>query len=235
MKNLRAPRVSRGDGRRSTTQSAFLLLLALAAAHPLHAGYKAKPWQVRALQSYPSRLTSEGVTIAAEPLFRDDLAAQVFDKGDIVTRGIIPFAVAIFNDNDFPVQVDARSVELICGDERYRTLMPGEVVTRLYQKTGKGVRLPQPIPGISLGGGDASREPLQDFEQKFLTGKIVPPRGSSGGFLYFEISIKALRPYLAASQLYLPDVYREDDGSKLIFFEIEMKPAVEAAAPRSAK
>jgi hypothetical protein len=201
----------------------------------LQAGYKAKPWQVRPMQSYPSRLTSEGVTIAAEPLFRDDLAARVFDKGDIVTRGIIPFAIAIFNDNDFPVQVDARSVELVSGGERYRTLLPMEVVARLFQKSGKGVRLPQPIPGISLGGGDSTREALQDFEQKFLAGKIVPPRGSAGGFLYFEINIKALQPYLADSQLVLPDIYREDDGSKLIFFEIEMKPAVEAAPARSAK
>jgi len=40
-----------------------------------------------------------GVTIAVEPLFRDDLAAVVFDKNDIVT-GDYPSHV-IFNGNDF--------------------------------------------------------------------------------------------------------------------------------------
>ena len=235
MKDQSSPNMRRSARRHRAARLAFLALLVLAASTALQAKYKARPWNIRALQDYPSRLTSEGVTIAAEPLFRDDLAAQVFDKDDIVTRGIIPFAVAVFNDNDYPVQVGVPTAELICGDERYRTLTPGEVVTKIYQKSGKAVRLPQPIPGVSLGGGNPSPEALKDFEQKFLAGKIVPPHKSAGGFLYFEISIKALQPYLATSQLYLPDVYREDDGSRLIFFEIEMKPAVEAVPPRAAK
>src|SRR5437773_11461533 len=70
------------------------------------AGYKARPWSIRPLESYPSRLTSEGVTIAVEPLFLDSLAAKVFDKNDMVTRGIMPVAILIFNENDFPVMVD---------------------------------------------------------------------------------------------------------------------------------
>jgi hypothetical protein len=62
---------------------------------------KQRSWQIRTADDYASRLTSEGVTIAVEPLFRDELAAVVFDKNDIVTRGIIPLAVVIFNGNDF--------------------------------------------------------------------------------------------------------------------------------------
>ncbi len=44
---------------------------------------------------------SEAITIAIEPLFTDTLAAQVCDKKDTVTRGIMPLIIAIFNDNDF--------------------------------------------------------------------------------------------------------------------------------------
>ena len=101
------------------------------------AGYKVRPWNIRSAESYPARMTSEGVTIAVDPLFQDALAAQVFDKNDIVTRGIMPVAVAIFNENDFPVMVQGTSVELITGDDRLRTMYPNEVVPKLFAKGGR--------------------------------------------------------------------------------------------------
>jgi len=122
-----------------------LLLFGLACS-TLLAGYKSRPWQIRGADGYASRLASEGVTIAVEPLFRDDLAAVVFDKNDIVTRGIIPLAAVIFNGNDFPVRVDAESIELINGDDRLHTLQPGEVVARVFKKGSKGNWIPNPIP-----------------------------------------------------------------------------------------
>ena len=194
----------------------------------LLAGYKAKPWQIRTADSYVSRLTSEGVTIAVEPLFRDDLAAVVFDKNDIVTRGIIPLAVAIFNGNDFPIRVDADTAELINEDDRRHTLQPAEVVTRVFQKSKKGNWIPQPIPKVSTGDGQ-NEEALMDFEHKFLGGKVIPAHASGGGFLYFSVPATDVVSYLTASRLYIPDVYRDDNGSQMIFFEIELKPAVEAA------
>jgi hypothetical protein len=200
----------------------------------LLAGYKAKPWQIRAADSYVSRLTSEGVTIAVEPLFRDDLAAVVFDKNDIVTRGIIPLAVAIFNGNDFPVRVDAETAELINGDERLHTLQPAEVVARVFKKGSKGNWIPQPIPKVSTGDSQ-NEEALMDFEHKYLGGKVIPAHASGGGFLYFSVPANDPGVYLLASRLYLPDVNRDDTGSNMIFFEIELRPAVEAAPARPRK
>jgi hypothetical protein len=197
-------------------------------ASTLLAGYKARPWQIRAADSYPSRLTSEGVTIAVEPLFRDDLAAAVFDKNDIVTRGIIPLAVVIFNDNDFPVRVDADTAEVINGDDQLHTLQPAEVVARVFKKSGKGNWIPQPIPKVSTGDGK-NEDALADFDHKFLTGKVIPAHSSGGGFLYFSVPASDVRTYLSASRLYIPDIYRDDNGSNMIFFEIELKASVEAA------
>jgi hypothetical protein len=204
------------------------LVPAILLSSTLLAGYKARPWQIRAADSYPSRLTSEGVTIAAEPLFRNDLAAAVFDNDDIVTRGIIPLAVVIFNDNDFPVRVDAETAEVINGDDRLRTLQPVEVVARVFKKSGKGNWIPQPIPKVSTGDGK-NEEALADFDHKFLAGKVIPAHSSGGGFLYISVPASDVRTYLSASRLYIPDIYRDDNGSNMIFFEIELKASVEAA------
>jgi hypothetical protein len=190
------------------------------------AGYKTRPWSIRPAESYAARLTSEGVTIAVEPMFQDALAAQFFDKNDIVTRGIMPVAVAIYNQNDFPVMVQGTSVELICGEDRVRTLFPNEVVPRLFAK-GKNVWLPQPIPRTS--NDQSNREAIEDFDHKFLNRKVVPGREKGGGFLYLRISeIKDIRGYLEKARLYIPEVYRYDTGKSMIFFEIDLHAAVAA-------
>jgi hypothetical protein len=191
------------------------------------AGYKIRPWNMRPAESYAARLTSEGVTIAVEPMFQDALAAQVFDKNDMVTRGIMPVAVAIFNQNDFPVMVQGTSAELICGEDRVRTLYPNEVVARLFAKGNKNVWLPQPIPRAS--NDKSNREAMDDFDHKFLDRKVIPAREKGGGFLYLRISeIKDIRGYLEKSRLYIPEVYRHDTGKNMIFFEIDLHPAVAA-------
>ncbi len=188
-------------------------------------GYKARPWSPRPAESYAAQLTSEGVTIAVEPLYRDDMAAQVFDKNDMVSRGIMPLAVVIFNDNDFPVRVDGASIEVIAGDDHVRTLPPEEVATRIFQKSGKNIFIPQ-TPRLP-GGDRTNPDALTDLEHKFLDGKVVGAHDKGGGFLYFHLPVSQELPaYLSRARVYIPGVYREDNGSEMIFFEIDLKPAL---------
>jgi hypothetical protein len=207
----------------------FLTGLALAwAAVPVGAGYKARAWSVGAREGYPASLTSEGVTIAADPLFTDALAARVFDKDDIVTRGIMPLAILIFNDNDFPVEVDGSSIELIHGEDHVRTLAPNEVVYRLFRRDKSWIN--QQIPKASRS--ELNRDALDDFDNKFLMDKAVAPHDKGGGFLYLHIpEAKDLASYLSNALVYIPKIYRQDDGSRLIFFEIALQAAI-GAAPR---
>jgi hypothetical protein len=215
----------------------FFLLVSLLSAMALvwtsapgRAGYKARPLSVRERDSYPAKLTSEGVTIAAEPLFSDALAARVFDKDDIVTRGIMPLAIIIFNDNDFPVEVEGSSIELIHESDHLHTLMPNEVVYRLFRKD-KSSWLPQ-IPKLSKS--DLNSDALEDFDHKLLVNKLVASHGKEAGFLYFQLrEPKGLISYLANSTIYIPNVYRRDNGSRLVFFEIDLNAAVSAGSGSS--
>jgi len=214
-------------------QSRSLLLVALLLVGALGlSAYKSKPWTIRPAESYPSRLTSEKVTIAVDPLFLDSLAGQVFDRKDVVTRGVLPVAIAVFNENEFPVEIDGESIELIMGDEKLRSLEPGEVVGRLFQqKGGRKVWIPNPIPKIPSAVGPDT-EAFEDLEHKYFASKIVAPRAKGGGFLYFPVrNPNDLRKALEDSRLNIPDLYRQDTGDRLLYFEIELRQAI-AAAPK---
>jgi hypothetical protein len=199
----------------------FACLLAITTAF---AGYKAREWKIRALNTYPAHLVSEGVTIAVEPLFQDSMANQVFDKNDMIASGIMPVAVVIFNDNGFPVEVECKSIELILGDDHMHPLDPRDAVAQLSRSKGKGAWKPQ--IGIKLSSGSSSM--LDDFEAKYLAGKVVGPHQTKGGFLYFQIAgIKELRGELIKGTIYIPEIVRNNTGEKMMFFEIELKPAIE--------
>jgi hypothetical protein len=219
--------ISRGHFRRLSVLIFFLT------ASSVLAGYKARPWNIRGSDSYPARQTSEKVTIAVEPLFQDALAAQVFDKNDIVTRRIMPVAVIVFNDNDFPIEVDGASIELIRNDDRLRTLIPPEVVHRLFSKDGKKAWIPNPLPRLPTIGVKSNDPALDDFDQKFFGRKVVMPHEKAGGFLFFKLQEKEdARAYLMPARIYIPKIARNDTGAELIYFEIDLQQAV-AAAPRS--
>jgi len=205
------------------------IMLPLAALPIRAAAYKSRPWSVNERGSYPANLTSEGVTIAVEPLFTDALAARVFDKPDMVTRGIMPLAVIIFNDNDFPIEVDGLSVELIRERTPVRTMSPNEAVYRLFRKDRTWISKAA-IPRIPRS--DLNEAALDDFDAKFLLEKTVGPHEKGGGFLYLHIDSNDLVSYLSAAVVYIPNVYRRDNGSRMIFFEISLEAAIPAGVRR---
>jgi hypothetical protein len=187
--------------------------------------YKGRPWSPRSRSSYAASLTSEGVTIAVEPLFSDELAAQVFDKKDMVTRGIMPFVIAIFNDNDFPVEVEGSSIELINQDRHFQTLSPKETLARVFGNGRSVVKQTFPIPGASKS--KLNEDAVADFESKFLWNKIIPPHDKGGGFLYLPVPPSGnIAEYLSKSTIYIPNVFRRDSRSRMIFFEIELEAAI---------
>jgi hypothetical protein len=175
-----------------------------------------------------------------QPLFRDDLAAEIFDKRDIVSNGVMPMAVILFNDNDYPIRVSGDTIELIVGKVRRKTIMPQEAVVRIFGKRGKGTSIPVPIripvpvpvPSIPIGKGTSLEDELRDFQHKFLGEKLVEPKSGTGGFLYLRIEKQNLRDKLADAVIYIPDLYSYDTGRPMMFFEIELRPAIEAIPPR---
>jgi len=206
------------------------MLLLLCAAVPLLAGYKVRPWTPRAIDAYPAKLLSEGVTIAAEPLLNDALAAEVFDDRAIVSRTIMPLAVIVSNSNDYPVEVEASSIEVLADGRRMLPLEPDDAVLQMLKSEKK-----RKIGGIGLPGGirikfdTAETALMHDFQRKWLGLKKVEPRTTGGGFIYVPVPAgRDLQAMLAGGRIYIPRVFRPDTGAELFFFEIDLKPAVDA-------
>ena len=209
----------------------FILAVVIAATGTSLALYKAPAWEPGPRESYQAFLTSEGVTIAVDPLYTDELAARAFDKKDMITRGIMPFAVIIFNDNDFSVEVSGLDIELIHNEQppvRIKTLSPNEVTWRLSQrdKTWRTQRIPR------LSQTELDRNMLEDFDKKFLFNKTALARGVASGFLYLHLpENESVEDFLSGSMIYIPKIHRLDNGSRMIYFEISLEPAVSNAIP----
>ena len=203
----------------------FLFAVVIAAA-ATGLAFKVASWEPGPRESYPAFLTSEGVTMAVEPLYTDKLAASVFDKKDMITRGIMPFALVIFNDNDFPIEVSGLDIELIHKDRpdiRVKTMPPNEVTWRLSQrdKTWQTQRVPR------LSQNELDRNMLEDLDNKFLMKKTVAARGKAGGFLYMHPpENESVEEFLSGAMFYIPRIFRLDDGSRMIYFEISLAPAL---------
>jgi len=57
--------------------------------------------------------------------------------------------------------------------------------------------------------------------------KMVGPHDKGGGFIYMHIpGSQDLLSYLSNSVIYIPNVYRRDTGSRMIFFEIGLNAAI---------
>ena len=206
---------------------AWLPLLA-----PLQAKYRARPYVPNSIGSYPARLTSEGITIAVEPLLTDALAAKVFDKDDIVARGILPLAVIISNDNSFAVDVDASSIELIVKDNRVLPVGPDVAIQRIFQwkLPPQEVRVPSPVPFPTVVIYKSNADAFDDFARKHLGLKKVEPKSLAAGFIYLPVTSAAdVRRNLAEARIYIPKLYRDDTGGRMMFIEIDLKPALEAS------
>ncbi len=194
--------------------------------------YKPRRWEAGARESYPARLTSQGVTIAVQAMYTDRMAASVFDVDDMVTRGIMPLAVVVFNDNAFPVEVEGDTIEWISEGRHVRTLAPEQAAMICLQKGKRNVLVPRlPTPRIP-GAAKIDQRALDDFRQKFLGKRTVAGGGKEAGFLYLAAPAGDLRELVRGSRVYIPGLRRRDDGSSLIFFEIDMEPSLAAPSPQ---
>jgi hypothetical protein len=207
------------------------LILILAAAG-VQAAYKILPWNPRAIESYPSRLASEGVTIAVEPLFTDALAARAFNRSDMVTRGIMPLAIIICNSNSFAVEVEGASIELILEEDPLRSLDPLQALQLIFEKKSGGVipiQVPIPIPRIRITTSNAKA--CQDFKEKYFgERRRIEPHATAGGFLFMCVTPdREFAKNLAAGRVYVPRLFRGDTGANLLFFEIDLRAAMDAA------
>jgi hypothetical protein len=174
-------------------------------------------FQSKPVAEYPHRMSSEGVTIAAQPFVTDDAAKEPFGKVNPWRYGVLPVLVVIQNDSKDTLRVDKMKVSYTLPDNTRIEATPAADVKYLL-----GAKAPKTVPGPSLPGvhlGGSKKSPLNEWEieGRAFAAKVIPPGQSASGFFYFQTDVES-----KASSLYIAGLTNAVSGKELYYFEIPM-------------
>jgi hypothetical protein len=203
-------------------------------ARPVLAGYKVKPFSTGSAKSYLAYDSHDKITIAAQPYDRPEKVLEVFDR-DPSRQNFVTVLIVVSNDSEDEIEVDGIEVEL--ANSKLHALHPTpteDVVRELFypsdrRRSSKGKI---GIGGVGLGGNPQKdfMNARADFLSKELGDKFIPPHSTAYGFVFYETP--QLEAALVGGKIYIPRVRirRSADpkqvGRELLFYEIDLKPAI---------
>ena len=204
--------------------SISILWIALLVASLSAADYRIKTVDVLPIETYPARITLEGVTVAVDPYDTNEKSFTAFDVKKMNTQGYFPLHVIIKNETRSFLKIRTLNVVLLTssGQQLYST--PSTVVVDDVIGSGLTSRIP------IVGSEDSSTStrpgsPLSDFNGKELTNRFLDPGTVSSGFLFFFTQDPKTNPF-AGSTLYIPKLEEEGTNKSLGPFFIPLGPAL---------
>lgn len=165
--------------------------------------------------SYPSKQTSDNVTIAAIPYDTEDLARTAFGKVNPYQSGVLPILVIIQNDTQQAIRMDNLKVEYVGVDGSRIESTPALDVKFI----GPGPKRPQPNTGSPIPPGLIKhKKPLAawEIEGRAFASRMLPPHESASGFFYFQTR------QMPGSKLYLTGLHEASSGKQILYFEIPL-------------
>lgn len=193
------------------------LLLGLALISVAAAADKGPPkFSPGAALSYPSRQTSNKVTIAAVPYDSEDQTRGAFGKLNPNKYGVLPLLVVIQNDSHQSLRLDGIRVEYVAPDRSHVEATPARDVPYLSgpsQPKFETGPIPKGNPRVKrkknpLAGGE--------IDVRAFSARMLPPGEQASGFFYFQAS------YRKGSQAYVTGIQEAGSGKELFYFEIPL-------------
>jgi hypothetical protein len=189
----------------------------------LAADYQVKTVKILPIESYPARISMDGVTIAADPYSTDEKSFSAFDIRNLNSRGYFPLHIIIKNDSRMLLTIRTREVTLItaAGQQLYTT--PATIVVEDVIQSGLHKKFPL-IKSHNKSISTKAGSPLSDFTNKDITNKLIDPGSVSDGFLFF-FTPTPKKNLFRGGALLIPKV--EDDGVRKTLgpFSIPLSPA----------
>lgn len=185
--------------------------------------YTVKPVEVMPIDSYPSRVSTDDITVAADPYPDDKKSSQAFDVENLNSKGFFPVHLIIRNDSPYYVKLKIQNVSLETrlGDHLYST--PATMVVEALIGNKYADSLSHLKDGDRLS--DKVATPLADFTNKELKNSLLEPGSIESGFLFFY-SDKNKRSLFIGSTLRVPVLYEEGTDKTFGPFEITMDPSL---------
>jgi hypothetical protein len=164
-------------------------------------------------------MTSEKVTIAAQPFVTDEETKEPFGKLNPWRYGVLPILVVIQNDGAETLKIDRMKVSYVLPDNSKVDATPSGDVKYLL-----GAKQPTHIPGsglpVHIGGSKKSPLSEWEIEGRAFAAKVIPPGQSASGFFYFQVDTTS-----EASSVYISGLTNAVSGKELFYFEIPMSSA----------
>ena len=177
----------------------------------------------------------EGLTVSVDPYTNSQRAKEKFGKSaNPVPAGILPVDVSLKNQTPHPIKIDLETVQLEvrldgASHQDIDWLTIGQVANLIVHRGATSAPSVRRFPvGIPTPSKDKKVDNLAAELRPFaLDSDVVPPLGSTHGFLFFNLSHNF--EAVLKSSLYLPDVAFLPDKKPLMFFEVPL--AGNTAAP----
>ena len=204
---------------------AFLLWLAVPTAY----GQTSTPARTPPVDpaSLPARDSHQGLLIAADPYTSADRYKEKFGKRTPYEGGIIAIDLFFRNDNDLPIRINLKTIQLLLNvpgysRQRLEPLSTEDVADRVLAKPKDPTpRFPVPRVGAPPRKHDKNWEEFAgDVRSAALATDLLPPHATTRGLVYFDID----RHYdwIANGRLEIPDLAFMNDPKPLFFFEIDL-------------
>jgi hypothetical protein len=174
-------------------------------------------FQSKPAGEYPHRMTSEKITIAAQPFLTDEETKEPFGKLNPWRYGVLPVLVVIQNDGKDTLRVDRMKVSYLLPDNSRIDATPAKDVKYLHD-----IKVPKNLPGPSLPGlhiGQGNKNPLNEWEieGRAFSAQVIPPGQSASGFFYFQTPETT-----AAASVYVDGLKNAVTSADLYYFEIPL-------------
>jgi len=176
--------------------------------------------------TYPSKDShpNEKVTAAVD-LYNTSPKDDIFST-HYVQEGVLPVLLIITNSGDQPISLANMQVQMVTGSRSKLDALDVEDVFRRVahikaSSTNPGRIGPLPVPGGGVKNKKA-QEQYQEITNAHFAARLVEPRATHSGFLFFDI--EGLKNPIAGSHIYLTGI-SDNRGSELMYFEIPLMPS----------
>jgi hypothetical protein len=177
-------------------------------------GAEKSAFQAKPVEQYPNKLTSEKVTIAAEPFTTDEQAKEAFGKVNPWRLGVLPILLVVKNNGKDAIRLDRlRLVYQLPDRTKIDNTPAGDL--RFIGGAKRPKTIPTPIGAITKGGKSPFSE--WEIEGRAFSAKVLPPGETASGFVYFETPTAS-----DAASLYISGLVNAVTGVELYYFDIAL-------------
>lgn len=175
----------------------------------------AEKFRPQPASSYPTKQTSDGVTIAAVAYNDVEKLKPIYGKVNPLEFGVLPVLIVMQNDTGKALKLDTLELHYVTIDRFKVEETPASEVQYL-DAPNKAPRLPGTSPLPIPQRKRKSKLAIPEITGYAFNAKMLPAGDSAHGFVYFRVLHKP------GSKVYIRGITEAATGKELLYFEVPL-------------